>query len=528
MIKNKRLRRGLWIGGALAALALIFIFIVSPRLQAPGAEANGERETVEAFIGDLSATASAGGRVVARRTATLAVDLPGVVRQVNVRVGDAVQAGDVLLVLDATSYELNVAAAEQNVAVQQANLDGLRTAPAAADIAAAEAAVAGAEAGLVALTAGPREAEVAAAEANLRAADANVAAARAQLAQAAAGPNAAQIAAAEAELAQAQAQQVSARLANEANPTFQTDQVLQAANEAVAVAQARLNALRDGADRNAVAAAAANVDAAMAQQQIAAANLENLQQPGTASQIASSEAQLAQAEAALAGLREPVSDARLRAAEAQLAQAEISLTDARDTLARTQVVAPFDGVITAVGANPGEVASGPVIELLAVGTLEVVLAVDELDVGQLAVGQQAAVTIEPWPETEIETVIASIAPGGANSGALVTYDVRLPLDNVPLPIRAGMTANANLVTSNREGVLLVANRAIRLDRQTGISTVNVVTRDADGNPLYQEVQIRTGLRDNQYTQILDGLNAGDELLVGDIPVVNLQGGPFGN
>ena len=165
MKRNKWLRRALGFGGGALIIALLFLFVVRPRLQDSAEAAQADGDTVTAFIGDLAATASASGKVTARREATVAVDVPGVVTRVDVRVGDEVAAGDILLTIDATTYELNLATAEQNLAIQQANLEALRTPATAAEIAAAEAAVASARANLDALRDGARPAEIAAAEA---------------------------------------------------------------------------------------------------------------------------------------------------------------------------------------------------------------------------------------------------------------------------------------------------------------------------------------------------------------------------
>ncbi|MCA9956712.1 MAG: hypothetical protein KC434_18410, partial [Anaerolineales bacterium] len=105
---------------------------------------------------------------------------------------------------------------------------------------------------------------------------------------------------------------------------------------------------------------------------------------------------------------------------------------------------------------------------------------------------------------------------------LVTYAVYLALGDTNLPIRVGMTANANLITAQRSDVLLVPNRAITQDRA---ADKFFVTR-ADG----EVIEVTIGLRDDEYTQITSGLTAGDELLIETaVPVDDLftpGNGPF--
>jgi HlyD family secretion protein len=253
-------------------------------------------------------------------------------------------------------------------------------------------------------------------------------------------------------------------------------------------------------------------------------------------QIASAEASLAQAEANHAALVNGADEQQIAIAQAQVAQAQISLEEARDSLADATLVAPFDGVITAVNVAEGELASGLVIEMIDTGSLEVVLNVDEIDIGNLAINQEAIITLETWPDVEIESHVTSIAPNAAGSSdsAVVTYEVHLSLGQSDLPIRIGMTANASLITANREDVLLVPNAAINADRSNGTYSVNLVSTADDGSQTTTEVAVTIGLRDGQYTQITSGLQEGDQIAIGNLLPVqtfgsgpNGEGGPFG-
>ena len=176
----------------------------------------------------------------------------------------------------------------------------------------------------------------------------------------------------------------------------------------------------------------------------------------------------------------------------------------------------------------GELASGPIVTLMA-ADFAVKLNVDEIDIGMVAVGQPASVTLESWPEQAIFAEVAEIAPRATiSSNGLVTYEVWLQLSATELPVRAGMTANAEMITANRDDVLLVPNGAIRADRENGRYYVNLASAVADGATTFTEVEVTIGLRDNDFTQITSGISAGDELLIGELAVPEQQfTGPFG-
>jgi HlyD family secretion protein len=512
-----------------ALLIVVAVALVACLPGRPGATAvPAAGETVTAFIGDLSSSATASGQVVPGREVSLSAHAPGRVTEVAVRVGDHVEAGDLLVQLETAGLELNVAAAELNVRLREANLAALHEAPSDAEIASAQAAVASAQASLDDLLAGPSDAQVAVSQAGLRSAQASLQSARTELERVQSSISDSQIEAAQAALLAAQLQQRGAVDANEKNPTLETHNARLAADEAVAQAQADLDALLAGPDEGTLAGAQGSVTAAAANLRASQADL-NLQLAGaTEAQITAARSQLAQAAASLADLEAGPTEEEIVAAESELAQAQLSLADAQEVLAQATLAAPFAGIVTAVHVSEGEFASGVVVELMDESSLEVVLEVDEIDVAELSIGQPATITLEAWPDVQIESQLQAIAPSATTDpgSSLVTYEAHLGLGATSLPVRAGMTANASLVTARRQGVLLVPNAAILVDRQAGKYSVNLVV---DGS--VQEVEVTVGLHDDDYTQITSGLQPGDELWIGE-PDSGLDmpdgGGFFGN
>lgn len=498
-----------------------------------------QAETVRAFIGDLSASATASGKVLPRRQATVALETAGRVEEVLVGAGDAVLAGDVLVQLESEDLAFALESARQDLIVREANLENLQTPPTEEEIAAAEAAVTSAQAQLDDLLDGPRPEEIAAAEANVRAAESGIWSASEQLDQAQSGPAAAQIARARANVASAELELLQAQQANEDNPNGETHQAMLDAQEALEIAQAKLDDLLAGANPDSVAAARADVGAAAARRDAQEADLSLMLSGASEAEIASAEASLAQAEASLVSLQDGPTDEEVRIAQTQVEQARLAVEDAEAALADATLRAPFDGVVTAVHVTAGEFASGAAVDLMATDSLEVVLTVDEADIGKLEVGQPAVITLQTWPEEEIDTEIVKIAPGASSGGgdALVSYEVFLALGDTALPVRAGMTADARLQTAQREDVLLVPNRAIIADRQEGNYYVNLLVPGDDGQEGEQQVEqieVTIGLRDDENTQILSGLEEGDLLRVTSaVPTFvpgegNGEGPPFGN
>jgi HlyD family secretion protein len=558
---KKKGKRGRWIALTVAVLvvAAIIVLAVIPFMdrlkgrQLASAAANAEAgQTVTAFIGDLSAGATASGRLLPQREAQLALGVAGQVEAVYVEVGDEVQTGDVLIRLEASSLERAVRTAEQNLAVQEANLAELLQGASDEDIAVAEASLdsakaslANAQAGLMGAKSALTKAELSrdaladadvTAEANLKSARAALSSAQAQLAALLEGADADTVEQARLNWEQARNSLWNAQLERDAlngrrgTPDYMRQQMeANVANAEIAVRVAEINYLQaqEGATDEAVAAARATVASAEAgvtsaqaglddiDDQIAQAEAAVVQAEASVTQaeagVLQARAAVAQAEANLAALLAGASHEKIAIAEAQVAQARISLEDAQDNLAKAALRAPFNGVVTEVYVTVGEWASGLAVELVDTGSLEVVLDMDEVDIGAVAVGQPTVVTLETWPDKELTGQVVSIAPKAKIQSEIVTYEVHLRFQAGDLPVLTGMTANAELITAERENVLLVPNRAITADRQAGKYYVTRV----EGQEMAQ-VEVTIGLRDKNYTEVTSGLEAGDKLVIGEV------------
>ncbi|MBK9051960.1 MAG: HlyD family efflux transporter periplasmic adaptor subunit [Chloroflexi bacterium] len=505
----KQKKRILW-------LMLVVTLLILTACTGQSTDETQTDDIVTAFIGDLTASAAATGEVSAQRSAALTISQPGRVSELYVQIGDVVQAGDPLVQLETAELTLSLLAAEQSLRLQEANLAALQEPAQATDVAAATANVASAQANLDTLLAGPTPEQLAVYSATLTISEASLYSASAQYQSAANSVSDAQIQQAEAAILVAQTNLDRAREIDAENPTQQTYDAVQSALETLANAQAQLDNLLNtdtSSAQGSLAAAAARLDGSEA-------NYISNTSGASAAQIASAEAQLAQAQAALDDLLAEPTAAEIQTTAAQVEQARLSVAEAQTALDKATLTAPFAGIVTAVHVNVGEYASGIAVELMDTASLEVIVPVDEVDIGVIELGQKATITLETWPDVAIESEVALIAPGAAANSTLVTYDVHLRLGQTELPVRVGMTANVQLITAQRTDILLLPNRAIQVNRQDGTYTVNRLN-----GATVEVVEVTIGLRDGQNTQITSGLNEGDEVVVGnDVPTINFGPG----
>jgi HlyD family secretion protein len=170
------------------------------------------------------------------------------------------------------------------------------------------------------------------------------------------------------------------------------------------------------------------------------------------------------------------------AAKASVAQARASLETVRTDLSKTKIRSPINGVILVRSIEPGQTVAAslqaPVLFIMAedLKKMELHVAVDEADVGAVEVGQDATFTVDAFPNRPFSARITQVhfassnttsssssssSSSSATSTGVVTYETVLEVANPDLLLRPGMTATAEIVTTNIENAVLVPNAALR-------------------------------------------------------------------
>ena len=159
-------------------------------------------------------------------------------------------------------------------------------------------------------------------------------------------------------------------------------------------------------------------------------------------------------------------------AEANVAVARATLSTDETNLTKASIRSPIDGVVLSRSVDPGNAvaASLQAVTLFAVAEsltqLQMEANVDEADVGSVKVGQKASFTVSAYPARRFPATISRVAFGSTTTNNVVTYVATLDVDNSDLSLRPGMTAVATIVATEREGVLLVPNTALRFSPAT--------------------------------------------------------------
>lgn len=162
-------------------------------------------------------------------------------------------------------------------------------------------------------------------------------------------------------------------------------------------------------------------------------------------------------------------------ADAQLLAAQAEVQRLLAELAAYSLVAPFDGVVTAVDIGPGDTAGPetPAIALISNGRLEIESFIPEINISAVSVGDKATVTLDAYGEgVPFEAVVAAIDPAETIRDGVSTYRVRLAFVADDERLLSGMTANIVITTDERPAVLTVPQGAVT--RSDGATYVTVM------------------------------------------------------
>lgn len=196
---------------------------------------------------------------------------------------------------------------------------------------------------------------------------------------------------------------------------------------------------------------------------------------------------------------------------------EIALEQARQVLEDTKVVAPIDGVVVKRTVQTGQIISSgisnvgggtAVLTLSDLSRLFVKASVDESDIGTIAVGQAALITIDAFPDQQFRGDVVRVATQGENVSNVVTFEVKIEVQgrNKTL-LKPAMTANCEIIVSEAADTLLVPSEAISHQRENCFVTV----KKEDGTT--EKHQVTVGTDDGLNMQIIAGVQEGDQLVV---------------
>lgn len=404
-------------------------------------------------------TVKASGKIYPSTEVKISPDVSGEVRTLNVEEGDTVKQGDLLAIIDADTYTSLVDKAKAAENSAKANLASI--------------------------------------SANVGTLEANVASAKANVAQV------------KARVKQAEAQVQKARADYERSEMLFNQQVISK------VELDNTKTLYDSsfADLEAIKqnVVAAEQSVVAAQQNVSAA-LENVE-----------------------------------GAKFSVESAKANVKESKDNLNKTNIYAPMSGIISVCNVKQGErvvgtlqMAGTEMMRIANFDNMEVQVDVSENDIVRVSKGDTAIIEVDAYTNRDFKGTVSSIASSAQGVGALISNDqvtnftVKINIDDASyidiiekqkrIPFRPGMSASVEIETQKEQNILTVPIQAVTIRSESG-DTLN--TADDMEEVVFinntskaEKVKVETGIQDETYIQILNGLNEDQEIIAAPFRVIN--------
>lgn len=223
--------------------------------------------------------------------------------------------------------------------------------------------------------------------------------------------------------------------------------------------------------------------------------------------------------------------AKIKELEAQIKQTNIELSTAKINLGYTKITAPRDGTVVSVQVEEGQTVNAnqttpTIVNIADLSHVKMKMQIAEGDITKIKVGTPVEYSILSEPTKKFQTTISSIDPGlttlsdgsygssssskssyssSSSSSSAVYYYAQSIVDNKDGILRIGMTTQNELLIANVEGAIIVPSIGIKKDEN---GTFVYVLKD--GKPV--KTAVKTGIKDNLDTQIISGINEGDEII----------------
>lgn len=210
---------------------------------------------------------------------------------------------------------------------------------------------------------------------------------------------------------------------------------------------------------------------------------------------------------------------------AQVKQAEASLKQAQIDLEYTRITSSVDGVVISREVEVGQTVAAsfntPTLFNVAedLTKMQIEASVVEADIAKVKEGQKVEFSVDSFPDEIFEGVVTQVRNNPITTSNVVTYQVIIGIDNKDLKLKPGMTANVDIITAQKQNVLLVPNKALRFyttDEEGEVKRYKDkgVWILKDKKPV--RINVTTGVSDDDKTEISSReIKAGDEVILED-------------
>jgi len=233
------------------------------------------------------------------------------------------------------------------------------------------------------------------------------------------------------------------------------------------------------------------------------------------SDVSSARSEVSSAISSISALNQSIlaQEATINSEEAGIQSYEASVQNIKVQIANTTLSSPIAGVITTNNAKVGEVAvpNAVLVSVISDSKFEIDTNIPEVDIAKVAVGNRAQVTLDAYGNNVVfDAVVTSIDPGETIIEGVATYLTKLQFVKPDSRIKSGMTANIDIVSAIHNDVISVPQRAV--EKRNNQEYVLIYTPQSTSST--EERSVTVGLHGNDgYLEVTSGLNEGEEVVI---------------
>lgn len=250
------------------------------------------------------------------------------------------------------------------------------------------------------------------------------------------------------------------------------------------------------------------------------------------------------------------SKAQYESTEALVLQNEASVREAIEQLNKTTIISPIEGTVTQLNVELGERVLGSgfsqgtnIMTVADLNNMEAIVDVDENDVVLISIGDTARIKVDAFGDRLFTGVVSQIGNSAKSSGLgtqdqVINFEVRIKLVELDKNLRPGMSCNSIIETETKQNVLAVPIASVTARREEGMM---VMGEGGEGDEVLQvkngkkqvaeepeeivfvvsdskakTVPVKTGISDDNYIEILSGLNGGEEVVSGSYRAISRE------
>jgi len=205
-------------------------------------------------------------------------------------------------------------------------------------------------------------------------------------------------------------------------------------------------------------------------------------------------------------------------ARSEVQRAKISLAEAKERLDETEIFAPISGVLIEKLVEQGQIISSGIsnvsggttlANLADLSRLFIIADVDETDIGSVEINQLVKITADAYPGRTFSGKVQRISPRGQVENSITIFKVKIEIRGEGKDIlKPMMTANVDIISKELKNVIYLPREALRVEKSKKYAAILV-------NNEPKEVLVTTGVRNPIHVQVLSGLEADQEVLIGD-------------